>query len=285
MPHIWFMFITCFVLVCIITSKPEAFAKTAIYAIWEPLMLWMSGLGTTIINGSSWYISAMILSMLVLYPIMIKYFDLFVRVIAPAVAIFVYGWLSQKYGFLNHYSSWVGFTYSGMLRAIAALSLGCVCWGVAQWLKGFRFKKTGKCLLSVIEISCYFLVVVGANVGGEKLLSFLMVLLLAVAIPITFSKQSLTGTVFDKKICYWLGNFSLVLYLNHITVRKVFQKLALDLPYFQIIAFFLAASFLWALFALYFVKWVQRLWAKCSPKVKAAIFVTGQTDNPEDRSI
>ena len=85
-----------------------------------------------------------------------------------------------------------------------------------------------------------------------------MVVPLAIGITITFSKMSLTGTCFDRKICYWLGNFSLTLYLNHITIRKMVQKMNFGLSHMQTWLVFVFAALVWSLVAHVFVWWLLK---------------------------
>ena len=170
MPHVLFAYVVGVIVHCALTSNLEGSIRRLVYTVWEPFMLWTSGLGNydLQINAQTWYISAMLLSMLVLYPIMIRNFDLFTRVIAPATAIFLFGWMAKEYGTLNHYRIWSGIAYSGILRAIAALSLGCVCWEVSQRVKCTHFTKAGRLRLSAVEVASYLLVAVGANFEKQR---------------------------------------------------------------------------------------------------------------------
>ena len=51
----------------------------------------MSGMAGYRVNTVTWYISAMILAMLILYPLLIKYKDTFFFIIAPCLSIFLLG--------------------------------------------------------------------------------------------------------------------------------------------------------------------------------------------------
>lgn len=271
LPHLLFIYITYALLLFYLSPDTKSVANIVFLSIWEPLMLWMSGLGTmnATINAQTWYISAMLLSMLILYPILIRKFDLFTRVIAPAAAIFLLGWIAQEYGTLNHYRIWTGIAYSGLFRAIALLCLGSVCWVAAQKLQTIHFTKVGSTLLCLIEILCYLLVVIGANFPSQKRLAFIMVALLAIGVTITFSKTSLIDRWFDRKICYWLGNFSLTVYLNHIIIRKFFQKKVSGLSYIQELLLFIVVVFVWSLIAHFLMRGLQKVGKKATAKLKS----------------
>ena len=276
LPHILFAYVVCVIVQFCITSNPLKFTKLVVHTVWEPLMLWMSGVGTNDlqINAQTWYISAMLLSMLVMYPIMIRKFDLFTHVVAPAAAIFLFGWIAQKHGSLNHYRGWAGITYSGNLRAIANLSLGSVCWVFAQKLQDVQFSKLGRTVLTIAEVSCYLLVVIGANYPDEKMMGFVMAALLAVGITITFSKTSYLNSCFDCTICYWLGNFSLTIYLNHIIIRKIFQKYDLGLSYKKELIIFIGVVLVWSLIAHFIMMVLLKQGSKLGTKLKIALIET-----------
>ena len=64
------------------------------YMIWDILFLRVAGLQGPKIDmlvGASWYLCAMLLAMWILYPIALKYKDMFLKVIAPLLAIFILG--------------------------------------------------------------------------------------------------------------------------------------------------------------------------------------------------
>lgn len=270
-PHLLFIYVVCSLLLFYLSPETKKVANIVFYSIWEPLTLWMSGLGKidATINAQTWYISAMLLSMLFLYPIMIQKFDLFTHVIAPATAILLFGWIAQEYGKLNHYNLWTGVAYSGIYRATAALCMGSVCWVAAQKLQSMHFTKRGRGMLCLIEVSCYLLVVVGANLVAQNMLDFIMVALLAIGVTITFSKMSLIDNWFDRKICYWLGNFSLTVYLNHIIIRKFFQKKVSGLPYIQELLLFIVVVFVWSLIAHFLMRGLQTVGKKVTAKLKS----------------
>lgn len=65
------------------------------------LFLQVSGIPSYNITGANWYLSAMFLSMLILYPLLRKQTDIFMKVIAPFVSIMLYGYMLRHDGFLE----------------------------------------------------------------------------------------------------------------------------------------------------------------------------------------
>lgn len=85
---------------------------------------------------------------------------------------------------------------------------------------------------------------------------------LSVAIVITFSGQAIDAKWFNNRFCYWLGKFSLYIYLSHSAWCK---QIAVLMPegtsVKKLVIVYVAASGLTAV-ALYFV---SMLWRKVSP--------------------
>ena len=68
----------------------------------------------------AWYISAMLLSMFILYPLLLLLRDKFTYIIAPLASIVIYGYLLFRVGNLATINPLEGsFVYTGLLRGIA----------------------------------------------------------------------------------------------------------------------------------------------------------------------
>lgn len=90
-PYVIFPFIISFFVKGI--YKADQIANS----IWNLLLIDMSGVRSTTVIGQTWYISVMLISMLILYPLIRRYKKTFTNIIAPLIVIFIGGWLSHKY--------------------------------------------------------------------------------------------------------------------------------------------------------------------------------------------
>ena len=205
----------------------------------------------------------MLLAMLVLFPLAISNFDRFSKALAPAIAIFLLGWIAYAQGALGDSkdTGWTGITHTGNVRAIAEISLGCVSYVVAKRLQLLNLTNLGRCCLSVIEILCYSLVALGANTK-EQVLLFVLIPVLWAAITITFSQKSVFYNFFNKKLFYWLGNFSTILYLNHLVVRTILVNLKLEMVYWKQLSIYVLCSMLLSVACMYLVKGLLLFWQK-----------------------
>jgi len=175
--------------------------------------------GFTQANGPVWYISAMLLSMAVLFPVLAGKREFFLHWFAPLAAIFLYGWLSVKFGKIVGEVSWAGFAAKGLIRALAGLCLGCVCYAAAEKLRQYRLRLSGKILANIIALLSIVYVIYAIYTNKPSSFDFVIIILLALGITLIFSNTGpgIFGYVPDtvKRGITFLGEFSLDLFLSH----------------------------------------------------------------------
>ena len=220
--------------------------------IYESTLLRNFGLDFERLLDQAWYLSAMVLVLLLLYPLYAKNKRRFEYFIAPVIAVALLGFIflhgqsllnpSKKYDLFYKYA----FTYKGNVRAMAEICLGVVCWRVCEWLKKIDFSRLGRVLLAVMELFGYgFAIVymhfmaysyenlfwhrlsvkavpmlgediktVGLGYSGEfNSAQFVLLAFLAVSVTVTFSEKSIISGLFNHKIFSVLGQYSLYPYL------------------------------------------------------------------------
>ena len=208
--------------------------KDLIQSIPAFLQLSVAGFPVYQAIDPAWYISAMLLSMLVLYPLILIWKENFSLIIAPILAIGIYGFLFSKVGSLATINPLEdGFIYTGLMRGIAGICLGCMCFEGAQALSRKSFSLKGKKVLTGMEILCYLAVFAGMNTQGLLRPDLYIVLLLIPAVTLSFSGQSYTSSF---KICRWkkgrirFEEVSLAIFLADYPARELTKKL---FPYAQ----------------------------------------------------
>lgn len=198
-----------------ITILPQGFgAITRFIAakIWNPLLLSAAGIGVT---NELWYLSAMILVMLAYYPIMIKHFNTFVRIIAPLIAIFTLGYISKGLHSLTNPSYFTGLLNKGTVRAIGEIALGVAVYPLIQALSRQSFSAIAKRLITLATV----ISVVGATLimafRSSYKFDFICLMFLTFIVIFAFSHQGSLADKFDNRFSFWLGKLSLTLYLSH----------------------------------------------------------------------
>ena len=170
--------------------------------------------------SSSWYLSAMVLSSFVLYPMLRKFGDIAKKIIFPIGAVFIIGYIYATTDKLNNWDYWSGAFYIGFLRGISEMALGASLHALTETLSE-RFawlftseKFAVKLLLTIFKYTCYlvfFLYGKGCNLGKY----FSIHALLIVSLGIALSFMNVGYTIKESKLTRWLGKVSLPIYMFH----------------------------------------------------------------------
>ena len=159
----------------------------------------------------TWYLSAMLLSMLMLYPLLLYFKKTFTCVIAPLVCFFCYGYCFMKVGNLATIDAVEGgFVQTGLLRRSAGISLGTMCYEEAQRFTKLELNGFAKLLVGIVELSAYTLAFLSMRTQTLFRPDFVFVCLTAIGITASFSGQSCFRFTSSHA---WLGRFSLCFYL------------------------------------------------------------------------
>lgn len=199
-------------------------AKDAIQSIPAFMNLAMAGYPVYQAINSAWYISAMLLSMLLLYPMLLLWKKRFSLIIAPIIVVGMYGFLFRKYGNLAVINQLAGdFIYAGLLRGLAGISLGCICYEGARLLAGKALTAIGKKALTCLEVLGYTIIFISMNTQALMRPDFYVVALLVPTIMLSFSGQSHTSSFHVSRIN--LEEISLSIFLADYPARVLTQKL------------------------------------------------------------
>lgn len=213
-------YISCWVLstaIYLVLTKKTNLLNNNIFQI---LGVTMAGFSSGSINGHLWYLSAMFLGMWMLYPLMRKNPDKFTQVMAPLLAIFIYGYFSATVGSIAFAENWLGYVKAGILRGIAGLCLGCAAYAVTKALRAVHFRYEGSMFLTILELVCYILPLCIMNLKWKSQTDFLLIIMFFIAVAVSFSGQSFTSDFFRSSPA-WLGIFAMNLYFMHTTGRSI----------------------------------------------------------------
>lgn len=178
----------------------------------------------------TWYMSAMLIAMFILYPILLRNYRFGVKVILPIVTLFLLGYQYVTYSSHNIASidTWVGFTYSGILRAITEVGFGAILYCISTEItRNDAFMKRAqrpflKIVFTLCRILCYGVALLYAHKQGLGLKfdrSFSMHALFFCGIGIMLSFSDLGWTIPDCKFTRYLGKISVPIYFFHKLLR------------------------------------------------------------------
>lgn len=222
------------------------------------LLIQKLGFGSPL-NRVEWYICCMIFALALLYPLCRKYYSMFVHVLAPVGSLMILGYLTHQYGtFAPGTETWAGFIPVYLLRGVAEIALGASAYELSVFLSKQPLTHSVKCLLSVSETLCYLGALTFCVTTMSAKYEIIFTLALFFAIAASFSRQTYGNQFFDHKVIYFLGSFSLPLYLNQVIGLDIAEKLLPDRPALQI-SVCLGITFLSAGLARLFLTVIPRL--------------------------
>lgn len=242
------------------TNPPEGLA----YRLWDFLFLRAAGLGYGRISavGGGWYISAMFLSMWILYPLLRKFTDTFTFIVAPLVAVFLYGYFEIQHGHINFALHMKNGVCLGLLRAIAEMCNGVFCFGLCGQLKQHLSGKQYSWPVTAGEFLGIGTALVCTFIYKRNTTDFLILFLLSVGIICAFSGKSHTMRLLAAIPQKWISNISvlsLCLYLNHYVWINTLQNWKVAVPFWHVFYIYLILSFLTALACFFTVKYIGLL--------------------------
>lgn len=240
------------------------------YAIPELLFLDMTGTATQVFNGNTWYISAMLLSILILYPLIRKNKDFFIKYIAPMITIFGLGYMVYNYHTLLVIKEWNGFIYLGLIRGIVDISIGCIVFELSQLLKKNSLTKTGKTLITILEFILYISIIIMLFSYSFIYTCFVLLFILIIPMCITLSDISYSKDIFNHKIFNWMGKYSYSLYLGHCIAYKglIGDLIFTGKSYLNTMIIYFVVALLCGLAIMYISKLYSYIWDRNKNKIK-----------------
>lgn len=250
-PEVAIAFVMGFILDLIL--KDRGFWELWTMSFHNLFLLKMTGVGMVTINAQTWYLSSMLLCMIILYPLLRKYPRMMTNVVLPLGGLLLLGYLCLNKTHPRDPSAvWKEFTYKGNIRAMAELSIGACLHPLAQRLKQVKISTLSRILLSVAEWGCYIAVFVYMRNKTASRLDYYFIAVFAAAILLSFSQQGIDASWYQHRLFSFLGKFSFALYLSHhcwaIHMKTLFPTLSNNRRFaIYLVLSFVAAAVLMAL--------------------------------------
>ena len=166
-----------------------------------------------------WYLSVMVILVLLLYPFILKYGEIATTLVFPCLSIIIAGYYYSVFhrvivGVLQR----IGLFNAGMLRGAMEMMAGAACFMLKEYLDSLNITKRDRIILTFTKILFYALVFIYAF-GFIKNKSYDLYSLLFCILAVTFSFSNITYHIESNIITDYLGKLSLSLYLFHGIVR------------------------------------------------------------------
>ena len=183
--------------------------------------------------NATWYLSAMLIAMLFLYPILLRNYRYGVKVIFPILTLFLLGYEYAVNGEISKNTAWAGITYFGILRAASEIAFGGTLYyisteitGNAALMKRAR-QPVNRVLLTLGKVICYGAILLYASRTGLGLMfkrSYSLHALLFCGLGIMLSYSGLGWTIPDCKLTRYLGKITLPIFIFHKTLRAAWLE-------------------------------------------------------------
>lgn len=178
-------------------------------------LLEKSGIYSEEAMSAEWYLGAMLVSMLIIYPLVLKFKDNFTKIFAPVFTIITIGYLAYSTHKLGGVNTFVfnGTVSKPYLRAFTEICAGTFCYEVASYLKKVDFNKFERLLLTAAEFVCYAMPVLYAFSSFSQKYEIYAFYSLTIAVTLSFSEVGVFNKLLKNKLSEFLGNASLYVYL------------------------------------------------------------------------
>lgn len=198
--------------------------------------------GASLYVGNTWFLSAMLVAMFILYPILLRNYKFASKLLCPLLAMGLIGFSYTKYSSVISWEAWSGFCYMGVIRAFTGMSIGIGLRALSVyvteklgWLINSR-RILIKSALTFIKIMAYAAVmyyIVKADELGKHLTLYA---LLFFAIGVFMSFTGMGYTIPGNKLTSYLGLISLPIFIYHgfirWTISYLFSANQVTLPIF-----------------------------------------------------
>ncbi len=256
-------------------SSSKEVVKNLGSGLFEGLLLNNTGLSGYKCMTHIWYISAMLIAMTFLYPVLYKWKDKFLKYIAPVIAVLFLGYICATYGSLGNTHEWIGITYRSNIRAVGEIALGCFVFYLWRKLVLIDFTRIGRWILSAIEMGGYICCLGFMQVGSSSKIDFTVIFIFALCILITFSgKSAIDNIIFSWKGWRYFGKLSLYMYLNHWVVRELLRNI--DKSYTELIIVEFIAAVVIALIMMKLCDCIKESYIKHKNQILKKIIVQKQ---------
>lgn len=202
----------------------ECFEK-ALLVMPQFLLLHMSGIGDIKVVTIEWYLSAMLIGMLFIYPLLRKWYDVYVYIVGTLLSLSIFGYMYTNVGHLLRKEVWTGVTTAAVLRAVAIMNLGCLAYEIAKMIRKQNWTGKGRLCLSLVCLAGYGITLYYAASAMDEKVRFTLVFLLMVSIAVSYSGSNSYGKYLDRDVFRFVGKISLPFYLNTNIVRFFMQSI------------------------------------------------------------
>lgn len=170
--------------------------------------------------GTLWYLSAYFFAIWFLYPLLRMFGRPYLTYFAPIIVLILSGNLMNAYHNLGEpVAFFSGVISSGFMRAVSMMSIGGVLFFFVKYLQeiNWQIKAEARRRMQILEVGFWILSISYMVVWKQKIagLDFVAVICIFLGLSIALQDWNFWVNKLDCDWVRWLGNFSMVLFMNH----------------------------------------------------------------------
>ncbi len=236
--------IGCIAYIWIIPRDTESVIMQATLMIFEMIPLQAAGYSGFFATGVAWYLSALLLASMIVFPMAKRWKTGFSLWLAPLAAILIYGYLAVNFRNMDVPNLWiVGLFHSGMFRAIAGLCAGCFLYECSTRLENRRVSVGGRVVMTMLEVVGWGYCIFVMNQYPKSIYDAAVVFVMFGLLLIGINRYSYLTYLIQFSWTKHLATVSTVVYLNHYYWGRLIATCCAELPknqqlllYFALIA-------------------------------------------------
>lgn len=189
--------------------------------VWEYLLMNITGITWDILNGPTWYLSALIIAGYFVYWVAKWNRKAFLECIAPLIIILVYFWYIPMGEGLDYHLHIGRIFYAGIERAFGGLCIGCITYKLSNYLISKNLRGG---IFTLIECAVIVAILDVVFYGEKNSGNFLVLLAFPILIVIEYNGLSYLSKLLNRKIFGFLGKSCMSIYVNQVFIIGIFQR-------------------------------------------------------------
>lgn len=189
--------------------------------VYELLFVPMTGVMKvgleSFMNAPLWYLSVILIVLPLVMYMAIRFKDSFDNYISIFVPLLLHAYLINLYGSIGNWGTYTTIAYSGVIRGLADLMLGCLAYNLS--VKIVEANKISRAILTIFELIMYAFSIYTFTTNVDGYVYEFAILILVIAIAISLSGKSMTANLKGYVFSH-LGAISLPIYCLHWPVYR-----------------------------------------------------------------
>lgn len=205
------------------------------------------------INGPSWYVSALIISTIILMPLLKYGKVVFINRISPFISLLFYLIFFFKDPYMSPNNFWMGFISTALTRSLAGMLLGIFLYSIYSrikpWIQNLGYMKIS--ILESVSTIFFFKLLIFRQASRWNFLVFIPICTL---ILLMFSSEGIITKILSNKLFQFFGKISFSFYILQSICSNYINCWFSGLSNPYITFFYLIINLITAILLYYFVE-------------------------------